>query len=141
MLEHVAVEQDGRQVRGEIALDVDLVRLGRRAEEDHKILDEGGEIGRLQVQVRDAGEAEEIVGDIHQAPALFLQALDALLGTAFALVLRLLEIFAEQLQIEAEGAEVVFDFVDEPTRQLRQLGVLLVHLDCLPERCEEPRTE
>src|SRR5205085_1272552 len=79
----------------------------------------------------DAGEAKEVVGDVHEALALFLQALDALLGAAFALTLRLLKVFVEQLQIEAEGAEVVFDLVDEPAGQLRQFGVLLVHFDSL----------
>src|SRR5262249_1015230 len=74
-------------------------------------------------QVLDAREPQEVVGDVDEPLALVLQPLDALERPAFALRLRLLEVLSEELQVEAERAEVVLDLVDEPAGQLGQLGV------------------
>ena len=77
-------------------------------------------------EVLDAGEAQEVVGNVDQPLALALQALDALQGPAFALGLRLLEVLGQELQVQAERAEVVLDLVDEAAGQLGQLGVRVV---------------
>jgi hypothetical protein len=59
-----------------------------------------------------------------------LQLLDALQGAAFAWRGRILELLAEQLEIQAEGAEMVFDFVDESAGQLSQFLVPTGKIRC-----------
>jgi hypothetical protein len=107
-----------------VALDVD-VRLPRsRLEEIEHFFEHFAERRRLKVQLFDAREAEEIIRYFNEALAFVLQSLGAFQRAAFALVLRVLEIFREKLQIESKRAEMVLDFVDEATGQLSQLGVL-----------------
>src|SRR4029077_2859955 len=78
-------------------------------------------------QVSAPGEPQEIIGDVNEALALMLQALNAVQRPTLPLGLGLLEILGEQLQVQAEGTEVVLDLVNETTGQLGQLSVLLVH--------------
>ena len=99
----------------------------RRAEEIDHLLDDLGQVGRLQLQVLDAGEAQEVVGDVDQALTFALQALDALQGPAFALRSAApAKSSASSCRLRPERAEVVLDLVDEAARQLGQLGVLFV---------------
>src|SRR5262249_16711213 len=59
--------------------------------------------------------------------AFALQSQDALARLALTRRLGLLKVLGEQLQVEAERADVVLDLVDEPARQLGELGVVVGH--------------
>ncbi len=72
------------------------------------------------------GEAQEVVGHVHQPLTLGLKALDAVEGAAFSLRLRIGKVLSQQLEIEAERADVVLDLVDEAAGQFGKLGVLWV---------------
>src|SRR5205814_6386232 len=117
------VEGDVWQVRGQVAFDLDVRLPGRRTEEVYHLLNDRNEIGRLDLQILDPGEAQEIVRDFDQTLAFALEALGTLQGAAFAQRLRFLEVFRQELEIQAERAEVVLDFVDEAACQLGQFGI------------------
>ncbi len=127
LFEHLLIQADRRQVGGQVALDVDVGRARRRAEEVVHLLDDLGDVRGQQVEVLDAGEAQEVVGHLDEALAFVLQALDAGQGAALALGLRVLEILGQKLQVQPERAEVVLDLVNEAAGQLGQLGVLVAH--------------
>ena len=103
-------------------------------EEIDQLVHHLGQAGRPAVQVLDPGEAEEVVGHVDEALALALEAPDALQGAALALRLRVGEVLAEQLQVEAERAEVVLDLVDETAGQLGEGGIVVAGHGCLRAR-------
>ena len=72
MLEQLAVEPHGWQVRGEIALDLDVRLPGRGTEEVHKVFDQESHISRLQLEVFEPSETEEIVGNVEEVLAFGL---------------------------------------------------------------------
>ena len=72
LFEQVAIQVHGRQVRGEVALDVDVVLARAGCEEIDDFLDDFNQLGWLQVQVFSAREAKEVIRDLHQPLALML---------------------------------------------------------------------
>src|SRR5207249_1916181 len=85
LLEQLLVERDRRQVSRQIALDRDIGLTSGRREEINHLLDDAGQVRLDKVEVLNAGETQEVVGDLDQPDALVLQPLDALQGTALPL--------------------------------------------------------
>ena len=82
-----------------------------------------GKIRRRPHDLVDAGKVQEIVGKFDKAVTFALEFLHAGEGLAFARRLRLGEVLGQELQIQAERAEVILDFVDETAGQFGQFGV------------------
>ena len=124
LLEHLLVQQHRRQVGGRIPVDLDPLRPGGRPQEVQHPGDDLAQVGRLAVQVRHAGEAQEVVGQVHQPPALVGQPGGPVQRLALPRGLRVLEVLGQQLQVQREGVEVVLDLVDEPAGEFREFEVL-----------------
>ena len=98
---------------------------GRRCDEIDHAVDDFFQLRRLAVQVFDAGVAQEIVRQIDEPLTLRCHQPDALERPAFALRFRVLEILAEQLQVQQHRAEVVLHIVDEAAGRLGEIDELL----------------
>src|SRR5205085_11694147 len=72
---------------------------------------------------------------------LIEQPIDPLLRAVLAWVPRLSVVFREKLQVEVKRADVVLDFVDEPSRKLGHLGEVFggMHRGFTIETCESRR--
>ena len=134
LLEQVAVEVHRRQVGGgNHLISMLFCRGGGREEVDQsRRRPRRAAVGSV-VEFLDAGEAEEVVGEIDELLALAVEPRDAVEGAALALASRVLEVLGQQLQVEAEGAEVVLDLVDEAAGQFGQFGVLSVRSRAVDE--------
>src|SRR5437773_724927 len=80
---------------------------------------------RPEPQSLEPRELQEVVGQIDEPLTLALQLLHARQGPAFTLRLGILEVLAEELQVEIERVDVVLDLVNEPARELGKGGVIV----------------
>ena len=108
---------------------LDMGSLGGRREEIDHLHDDLAEVRGLQLEFLDAGKPQEIVGHADEAFAFLLEFLHPAQGPAFALILRLLKVLGQELQIEAERAQVILDLMDEAAGKLGQGGVGIVGHD------------
>src|SRR5262249_18500936 len=99
LFEQLSVEANGREIRREIALDIDMALPGRGGKEVNQLFDHFAQGAGLGVEILHAGKAKKIVGNIDQVVAFGLQSLNPLQGPALALRLRRLQVFRKKLEI------------------------------------------
>ena len=111
LLEQVGVESDRRQIGGELGPHHD--RLGRRMGlvEVADLLDDLVEVHEFQLQVLDAGEAEEVLEDAMQPEDLVLEPLDPLADPAVARGLAVLKILGQEVEVQPERGQGIADLV------------------------------
>ena len=99
--------------------------LGRRRQKIDHLADNLIESGWFLLQLLGPRKTQKVVGNLDEALAFVLQALNSIGCLAFAGVLRLGKILGEQLQIQIQRADMVLDLVDETTRELGEFVELL----------------
>ena len=104
--------------RGErwVEADLDAAGLGLDMEEVGKLFYEGVEICCESFETHLAGVFEEVFEDASEAVGFASEGADASAHAAFLVLVdgEVLDGFAEELGVESDGGEWVFDFVREP---------------------------
>ena len=115
---------DRRQVGRELGADHDP--LGRRVRlvEVAELVDDRVQVGRLELQVLDPGEPEEVLEDVVQPMDLVLQPLDPLQHAAVARGLGVLKVLGQQVEVQRDRRERIADLMSQPAGELGDLGVL-----------------
>ncbi len=100
------------------------LRRRLRLAEVAELVDDRVQVGRLELQVLDAGEPEEVLEDVVEPLDLVPQPLDPLEDAAVARGLGVLEVLGQEVEVQRERRERVADLVGQAAGELGDLGIL-----------------
>ena len=118
-----SIEVEGKSAPNWVRITIPLRRRVRLVEVA-KLVDDRVQVGRLELQVLDASEPEEVLEDAMQPMDLVLEPLDPLEHATVARGLGVLKVLGKQVEIQRDRGERVADLMGETAGKLRDLGVL-----------------
>ena len=127
LLDEVGVDADGQRLRAEILHDFDLVGAGFGCGEGDDLGGQGAQIERGKLEIDGAGEVDQ--GFNHAVEAMDLRSDD--IHVAARLGIELEDALAQNLQVDDDGVDGIFDLVGDAGGQASDGGEAARELDLI----------